>query len=239
MQGRSIAIAAIVGLLAGACQSTLVPPPASLFPSSSTVESASVQPSPPTPAAGSTSPSATVAAATTRPTEVASSSDLPSAGGTCSASQIVPGKATYGSGVGTTLGTTSVYITQPLRNRGDDCVLHLPAMIGVASETGAFKAVRVVDAGTENSTGGSSPTIAAQIRSGRSLPIVFGAWWWSGVRPENGTPLPAPPCADPISDVTRVEFPLAAGTLQIDLPTVVKLVCSSPASMSLTIENPP
>jgi hypothetical protein len=47
MRGRSIAVAAIVSLLAGACQSTVVPPPATLTLTPSPAESASPPPSSP------------------------------------------------------------------------------------------------------------------------------------------------------------------------------------------------
>jgi len=47
MVGRSIAVAAIVSLLAGACRSTIVPPPTSLIPSPSSAESALPPPSSP------------------------------------------------------------------------------------------------------------------------------------------------------------------------------------------------
>jgi hypothetical protein len=185
----------------------------------------------------SASPSATVRAVTPSPTAVASPVALPNPGGTCSASQIVVGKATYSYGYGT-IGTTSVYVTLPLRNVGGDCVLHLPAVIGVAPATGPFEAVSVEDNGTESATGENSPAQSVRILSGRSLSIVLGAWWRiDTLRPENGTPFPAPPCLNPISDVTRVAFPFATGRIQIDLPTVFNQICSSPASMSLTIKS--
>lgn len=190
----------------------------------------------PSPASLPTSSPSLTAAATPTPSVPASRVPLPSAGGTCSASQIVVGKATYGYGYGA-LGTTVVFVTLPLRNVGGDCVLHLPAVIGVASATGPFEAVSALDAGTESATGVNSPAESARIRSGRSLSIVLGDWWRIDTLTDNGTPVPAPPCLNPISDVTRVEFPLATGSLQVDLPTVLRQVCSSPASMSLTIRN--
>ena len=146
------------------------------------------------------------------------------------------GKATYSYGYAA-INSTSVYVTLPLGNVGDDCVLHLHAVIGVASAAGPFQAAMVEDNGTESATGGSLAQ-SASIRSGGSLNIVLGAWWEVAIlQPENGTPFPAPPCLNPTSDVTRVEFPLATGTIQIKLPTVFKQVCSSPASVSLTIKS--
>jgi hypothetical protein len=121
-----------------------------------------------------------------------------------------------------------VYVTQPLRNTGGDCVLDLPGTIGVASATGPFQSVPVVNAGTATTF---------TIRSGESVSIVLGAWWWIGGSTENGTPLPAPPCTNPIGDVARVEFPLALGSIQIDLGEVWHQVCSSPASVSVSVED--
>lgn len=156
-------------------------------------------------------------------TETASPSQAPGAEGTCSAGQFVLGRATSAYGFGT-FGTTSVYVTQPLRNTGGSCVLHLPGTMSVASANGPFQAVTVVDAGTASSF---------SVLPGQSLSVVLGAWWWTGGHPDVGTPLPAPPCTDPISDVSRVEVRLASGSLQIDLGTVWHQVCSSPASVSL------
>jgi hypothetical protein len=107
-------------------------------------------------------------------------------------------------------------------------VLELPTTIRVASATGPLQAVTAVNAGTATSF---------TIRRGQSVSIVLGAWWWTGGSTENGTPLSAPPCTGPISDVTRVEFPLAFGSIQIELGTVWHEVCSSPASISVTVED--
>ena len=165
-----------------------------------------------------------VTRATPEPTEVASPSPVPSSEQTCSASQFVLGKATSTYGFGT-FGMTSVYVTQPLRNGGGNCVLHLPGTIRVASATGPFQTVRVVNAGTASSF---------SIQSGQSLSIVLGAWWHIPGLP-SGTGIPATQCTGAISDVSRVEIPLASSSIQIDLGTVWHEVCSSPASVSLTV----
>lgn len=167
------------------------------------------------------------------PSEIASSAPLPNPGGTCSASQIVLGAATYGYGFGS-FGTMVVFVTQPLRNVGGDCVLHLPVVIGVAPPTGPFVSVTVIDAGTTMLSGDNSPEMSARIRSGESMSIVLGDSWWGD---PNGIPSgSAPPCAGGIRDVTRVEFPFASGTKQIDLPTTWREVCSSPASVTVTLQ---
>jgi len=99
----------------------------------------------------------------------------------------------------------------------------------VAAATGPFHSVQVRNAGTATSW---------KIKSGQSLSIVIGDSWWVGVRDGNGSLVfSAPPCAGPIRDVTRVELPLASGSIQIDSPTVWREVCSSPASVSLTVTN--
>jgi hypothetical protein len=162
------------------------------------------------------------------PTEMASSALLPNPGGTCSASQFVLGTPTYGYGFGT-IGSTMVFVTVPLRNTGSSCVLDLPAAIGVAGSTGPFHAAPVIKAGTAT---------AWASESGQSLPIVIGASWWVGVRDANGNAvLSAPPCADPILDVTRLELPFASGSAIIDLPTTWHEVCSSPARVTVTFET--
>jgi len=162
------------------------------------------------------------------PSDIAPSAVLPNPGGTCSASQFVLGTPTYSYGFGT-LGSTVVFVTVPLHNVGASCLLDLPEMIGVAAATGPFHAVPVTKGGTAT---------AWASESGQSLPIVIGASWWVGVHDASGNPaLSAPPCADPIFDVTRVELPFAVGSSLIDLPATWREVCSSPASVSISLET--
>jgi hypothetical protein len=66
--------------------------------------------------------------------------------------------------------------------------------------------------------------------------MVIGASWCVGVRDESGNAVgSAPPCADPVFDVARVELPFASGSSVIDLPTTWHEVCSSPASVSVSL----
>lgn len=147
---------------------------------------------------------------------------LPNPGGTCAAGQLVLGEPTWGFGYGT-IGTTVVFGTQPLRNTGAACVLRLPSTVAVAAASGPFAQVSV--AGTGLATSYSLP-------SGGSVVVGLSARWWIGVRPENGTPWPAPPCENPISDVTRIVYPVGSSQLELALPVVLKVVCTSPASIS-------
>jgi hypothetical protein len=122
-----------------------------------------------------------------------------------------------------------VFVTQPLRNVGASCVLNLPAIIAVAAATGPFHSVPVIRSGR---------VTAWASESGQSLPMLIGASWWVGIRDESGNAVvSAPPCADRIFDVTRAELPFASGSTVIDLPTTWQEVCSSPASVSVTLET--
>ena len=153
---------------------------------------------------------------------------LPNPGGTCSASEFALGTPTYSYGYGT-LGSTVVFVTVPLRNTGPSCLLELPGTIGVAAAGGPFSAVSVTNIGI-------APAWSSE--SGQSLPLVLGASWWAGLRDANGNPVgSAPPCVDPILDVTRLELPFAVGSAVVDLPTTWREVCSSPASVSITLET--
>jgi hypothetical protein len=161
------------------------------------------------------------------PTDLPAAS-LPNPGGTCSASQIELGTATYSYGFGT-LSSTVVFVTVPLRNAGPNCLLDLPATVGVAGASGPFHAVSATRTGT---------VTAWASESGQTLPLVLGASWWVGFRDANGNAVgSAPPCLDPILDVTRLELPFASGSAVIDLPTTWHEVCSFPASVSITLET--
>jgi hypothetical protein len=175
--------------------------------------------------AGSTAslaPPASIPAATPSSTGAATATPVPVSAGACSASQFVLGQPTSEFGF-SALGTKSVYVTQPMRNDRGACVLDLPGTIGVAPATGQFKTVNVANGGTA-----SSFTIAA----GQSFSIVIGAWWSV---PAMG--LTARPCSGPVEDVTRVQIPLSADNIRVELGTVWHEVCASPTTVSITVEN--
>jgi hypothetical protein len=175
-------------------------------------------------------------APSTRPAATLESAQLPSAGGTCSQTQVAVLPITsYGPGA-STWGTEDLFVTARLLNVGGPCVLHLPAVIGVAAASGPFTAVSASDAGTGTAAGDNLPNQSADVPAGRSISIVIGASWPFPASAENPTALPEPSCARPIQQVERIEFPLATGALEIVLPIAVPRVCASPASISLEIK---
>jgi hypothetical protein len=159
------------------------------------------------------------------PSATPSSTPLPSAGGTCSASQFVLGTPTSSYGFGT-LGSTVVFVTVPLRNTGSSCVLALPEVIGVASATGPFESVPVTRSGIATSLASDA---------GGNVQVVIRSSWWIEVRDSNGNLIGPGPCANPIASISRIEFPFASGSTEIDLPTTWRDVCSSPPSVSVAL----
>jgi hypothetical protein len=210
----------LVTFLAGCGVTPPSPSPTSGSPTPALAPPASPAPTPSAPSSPSTVP-----AATPTPTLEASPVPLPSAGGTCASSQFVPGKATSTYSF-SSFGSRTVDVWQPLRNAGGRCVLRLPTVIAVASATGPFQLVPVENGGNASSF---------DIKAGQSLNLVLRGWWWVGWTSDTATPPPPPPCANPITDVTRVEFPFASGAAQIDFDTAWREVCSSPASVSVTV----
>ena len=199
----------------------------------------------PSPMVPETSWPSLTAVASPSPTPVASSVPLPNPGGTCSADQFVVGQATS-QGEPATMGTIHVGLRQPVQNTGADCVLALPTVIGFAGPSGPFQAVEVGNLGQEvckNAPPGAgvdrmckyvNPT-SFRVKSGQTLTIEFNAWWWYGDFANPGfTPRP---CPGIISGVTRAEFPLASGSIDIVLDAALGEVCGSPPSVSVTVVN--
>jgi hypothetical protein len=177
-------------------------------------------------AAATVSPSASSAGTSQTSAVVAPVDASPASAGACSASQFVLGTPTNAPGFGT-IGTTSDYVMQPLRNVGGNCVLHLPATIKVASATGPFQTAKVVNAGTETTF---------SVQGGKSMSIVLGSWWYVPAW-LSGSGMSPPSCTGAITSVTRAEIPLESSSLEIDLGTVWAEVCSSLASVSFTVET--
>ena len=234
----------LVGVVLAVASCTSVPQPA-IEAAASTSAGASSAPASPAPAA--TDAAATDAADTPGSTEIASSEPLPSPGGTCAATQLVPGTATSGFTFGV-VDYRHVDLEQPVRNAGGSCVLAVPAMIGVASATGPFQAVRATNIGYEVCVNDACRYVSPpsyEIRAGQSLEIALDVSWWVGGNDESGTPIDTPhPCPGAVDDVTRVEIPLASGALTIDLETAIRIpessvpwqeVCAGRDSIPLTI----
>lgn len=103
-------------------------------------------------------------------------------------------------------------------------MLALPRGIGVASANSPFEYVPVVIAGNR-----TSETVGA----GQRVSIMLQATW----QLPGGDRYSSQPCQRTVRDVTRVEFPLAVGTLQIDLGTTWRSVCDSPASVRVRLTD--
>lgn len=155
---------------------------------------------------------------------------LPSPGGTCRATQLTFGEPTWGPGYGAA-GTMSVYFTFVVANIGSDCELQLPSIVGVAAAGGPLLPVEMTASGTMTASGDNTPSMTYALAAGTLVSIVIGASWWVGVTAEGASPWPSPRCNDPVDLVTRIDYPVGIGVLRMDLPTVVKRVCTSPASL--------
>ncbi|MEA2673994.1 MAG: hypothetical protein QOI92_1186 [Chloroflexota bacterium] len=156
---------------------------------------------------------------------VEATAHVPSPGGTCSASQFTLGAATTTYG-GSTAFDRVLEITQPMHNTGAACVLELPGVVAVASATGTFQPVSIGPA--ENS-------VSFRIGSGASPSIELRAWF-----PIDLTPgaFGGPTCRQALQDVTRLQFPMASGSVDIHWDTAIPEVCSAPTAMSETIGDP-
>jgi hypothetical protein len=148
------------------------------------------------------------------------------AGGTCSASQFKLGTSIWGPGYGS---QQSIFVHQPMTNKGKPCVLALPDRIAVASSTGPFVIVPTLSGGRVTSW---------HLDGGDTAMVILGAWWpYAYLDAASPAIDDSSPCSDPIVNATRVGFPFRSGTLVIDLGAVWKTVCSLPASTSLTFET--
>lgn len=145
-----------------------------------------------------------------------------SAGGTCPADQFVVGTPVDDGPGFPTFGWADDFVRVPLRNVGPECLLDLPATIGVATGTGQFQVANVLNSGIAT---------AFSATAGGNVDIVLGDSWPIPSRSGAGTPRP---CPGAINDVSRIEFPFASGSLQIDLPALWPEVCPEPASVSMT-----
>jgi hypothetical protein len=186
---------------------------------------------------GATTTQSLTATATPNPTETPLTVQLPNPGGTCTASQLVEGPATSGYDL-STLFSRVAEVFQPLRNAGSDCDLAVPKFVGLAAATGPFAEVSLPNAGQDSCVNGACRTVyptSFRIRSGQSVRIELRAWWRDSYS-ASATP-PPPLCAHPLNDVTRAEFPVASGVIAFKWDTVFHEVCSSAATVGITVEN--
>jgi hypothetical protein len=221
MAGGAAAVACVVAVLTAGCSNSAGGPAGSTVAPSvttgaPTAVTATVPPSQ-SPSAGgrTTTPATTSAPATTSPAV---------AGGQCSAAQLALGAQQPGS-LFVSGGTATVSVTQDVRNTGAACTLRLPAAIEVAGSAGSF-----VTADVSVSGGAGSHVIPA----GQTVALALGSWW-----PSNGHKLVASGssswCKTPVTNVTSVMIPLAAGSLQFRLADTFQGVCRAPGTLALVI----
>lgn len=172
---------------------------------------------------GLVSPAASMPAPAT-----AAAVQVPSAGGTCTSTQLVLG-GSQSAFTNSSIGSRAVNVLQPFRNDGNRCVLRLPTTIAVAPASGAFGLRPVGPAESQTSF---------TIRAGESGLIILHAWWWEGWTSDSrDTPRPPPPCNEPIIDATRVLFPFASGNAEIDFLTPWHEVCLTPTHVTVTVRT--
>lgn len=204
-----------LGLVIAACTGSQVPPPTPTHASS---------PETSTPASN---PSSAIPSLI----PIATTADLPDPGGTCAADQLVAVSSSTAFPGYAALGYAVVFVQQRLRNAGEGCLLQLPGTIGVADEGGDFQPVPVKIS--------IRPTWL-DIAPGQSISIILGASWWLGASTDSGTTaFPPSPCEGKISDVSRVEFPLASGRIQIswDRSRAWRDVCTTPTNITVTVHE--
>jgi len=152
------------------------------------------------------------------PVSASPSPSLPK--GTCTESQLTVGKVTSLTELAP-LGMQRLFPIIRLQNSGEACTFQFPKLLEVASDTGPYRAVDV-----DLPRNGGVPF---HVPAGRSYIAISEMW-----------PMPSQPslCSDPITDVTRVRIPLAAGTIQVHLPAAWVSVCASPSTTAIMEYHP-
>jgi hypothetical protein len=167
------------------------------------------------------------------PNATAAALDLPNPGGTCVAAQFDVGAATL-IGEPATFDSVHVGIEQPLTNRGANCTLALPKVIGLAGSIGPFTAATVGNLGGESCSNGKCVNIyptSFSIRAGASVRISINAFWSDAALFGASA---APDCASPLHDISRALFPIATGQIEIDWHPALADVCA-PRDFSMTV----
>ena len=154
--------------------------------------------------------------------------DLPSPGGTCTADQLTVSKVLSGYSNSTIMSRVA-YVIWVMGNTGPDCELVLPKVVGLAAASGVFGAVNTVNQGQQVCHDNACKTVyptSFKIRSGHTFSLELRASWFNEPSFEAAGQTP-PPCGDAILGVTRADFPLASGSVNISWPTAFERICGS------------
>jgi len=172
------------------------------------------------------SPAARASTAATTPPVTSPPATTPAVatGAQCTAVQLALGAQQPGT-LFTSGGTATVSVTQDVRNTGGTCTLRLPATIEVAGSAGSFVAADV------SASGGSESHVIAH---DQMVALALGSWW-----PSDGHKLmpsrSSSWCKAPVTDVTRVQIPLASGSIQFRLQDTFQGVCQVPGTLALVL----
>lgn len=170
---------------------------------------------------------------------------LPNSSGTCSSEQLQSGTA-RSHFASSTLLTTHLVVSMPIRNAGAPCDLAIPSVLGFASNGGPFRAVDVVNGGRQECVDTPQATVDREctfvypkthsIQSGDSVRVFLNATWWSW--DESGqASATRPPCTGSLRNITEVRFPVASGHIEFGWDIPIEEICLAPPSLSITIEE--
>lgn len=113
-------------------------------------------------------------------------------------------------------------VTVPVENTGGSCTIEVPAKIVVQNSEGAEAVVGLL----------GKVAKSFSIAAGGRVSLVLEADWLVSGGPPPGAVYK---CEAPIEAVTSLELPTASGRLAIELGTTWHQVCTSPASVWMTV----
>jgi len=142
--------------------------------------------------------------------------------GVCVGSQLRAAKVTSDAGLAQ-LGMQRQLTVIRIQNSGEACTFKVPKILEVASDTGPYHAVDV-------GYGGYGADGLFHTAAGRSYIAISEEW---------AMPSQPPVCSDPITQVTRIDIPLAAGAIQVSLPEPWVSVCVSSGTTVIMEFQPP
>jgi hypothetical protein len=172
------------------------------------------------------------------PTEAPTTVQLPNPGGTCVATQFVAGTATSNYDLSTVMSRVADAF-QPLTNAGAACAFAVPKTIAMAGSSGPYVAIGVGDEGHDVCVNSSCKTVypaSYRVPSGGMVWILLRASWLLDEEGATGAP---PRCANAIADVTRAEFPLAEGVIEIAWGVPFHEVCPNAAGIGIVVGKTP